>query len=368
MKDFTKNIFRIIGIAIAIFILWYFKSIVVYILISAIISLIGQPLVSLLCRIKIGKYLFPRSLSAGITLFLIWTLIFTFFRIFIPIIADQANELSTIDVQRVLQNIKEPLQKLEFFSGEGSILNDENFEIEQYLAEKIMSILSISHLSNFFTFFAGMLGDILVAVFSISFISFFFLKNSRLFPSAILTLIPSQYMEETTHIMGSISRLLKRYFIGVGIEIISVNILITIGLSIIGLDFDRVLIIGLFVALMNVIPYIGPLLGAIFGIVIGAATNLHLEFYTEMLPLVGKMCIVFISVQVIDNIVFQPLIYSNSVNAHPLEIFLVIMIAGNLAGITGMILAIPTYTIIRVIAKEFFDGIKVVNRLTQNLR
>jgi predicted PurR-regulated permease PerM len=79
------------------------------------------------------------------------------------------------------------------------------------------------------------------------------------------------------------------------------------------------------------------------------------------------MAIVFISVQIIDNILFQPLIYSSSVKAHPLEIFLVIMAAGSLAGVLGMFLAIPTYTIIRVIAKEFFDNMKLVRKLTESL-
>jgi predicted PurR-regulated permease PerM len=79
------------------------------------------------------------------------------------------------------------------------------------------------------------------------------------------------------------------------------------------------------------------------------------------------MTIVFLSVQVIDNVLFQPLIYSSSVKAHPLEIFLVIMAAGSMAGIIGMILAIPVYTIIRVIAAEFFENMKLVKKLTKNL-
>jgi predicted PurR-regulated permease PerM len=86
-----------------------------------------------------------------------------------------------------------------------------------------------------------------------------------------------------------------------------------------------------------------------------------------MLPLLGLMLVVFISVQVIDNILFQPLIYASSVLAHPLEIFIVLLIAGSVAGILGMFLAIPAYTVIRVIAKEFFNNFKLVKRLTENI-
>ena len=89
---------------------------------------------------------------------------------------------------------------------------------------------------------------------------------------------------------------------------------------------------------------------------------------SHTLPLLGFMIIVFGSVQIIDNILFQPLIYSSSVKAHPLEIFLVILAAASLAGILGMILAIPVYTILRVIAKEFFDNMKIVKKLTENLK
>ena len=109
-------------------------------------------------------------------------------------------------------------------------------------------------------------------------------------------------------------------------------------------------------------------MGAAVGLLIGAALHINADFMSETLPLLGFMTIVFASVQVIDNILFQPLIYSSSVKAHPLEIFLVILAAGSLAGIIGMILAIPVYTIIRVVAKEFFDNMKIVKKITKSLK
>ena len=119
--------------------------------------------------------------------------------------------------------------------------------------------------------------------------------------------------------------------------------------------------------MFNVIPYLGPWMGAAVGLLIGAALHINADFMSETLPLLGWMTLVFVSVQVIDNVLFQPLIYSSSVKAHPLEIFLVIIAAGSMAGILGMILAIPVYTIIRVIAKEFFDNMKLVKKITKNL-
>ena len=118
---------------------------------------------------------------------------------------------------------------------------------------------------------------------------------------------------------------------------------------------------------LNVIPYIGPLIGICFGLTLGVVLHLDVAFYSEMLPMLAYMAIVMMITQLIDNLVFQPFIYGNSVHAHPLEIFLVILMAGSLAGIPGMILAIPAYTVLRVVLKEFFHKYKLVKKLTHSL-
>jgi len=158
-----------------------------------------------------------------------------------------------------------------------------------------------------------------------------------------------------------------RYFVGICIEITAVMIAITIGMTIVGLAFRHALVIGLIIGLLNVIPYLGPWLGGIIGIIIGLANNLEMDLKSEMLPMTGYMLLVILIVQIIDNNLLQPVIFSSSVKAHPLEVFLVIMIAGTLAGIPGMILAVPAYTVIRVFAKEFFNRLRVVKKITKNI-
>ena len=188
-----------------------------------------------------------------------------------------------------------------------------------------------------------------------------------MFRDALMLVVPSNLEEKVAHIMDSISRLLRRYFIGLVFEVFMVMVLVTLGLTIVGIEFSHAIVIGLFCGMFNVIPYLGPWMGAAVGLLIGMAININFDFMNHTLPLLGFMVIVFATVQILDNILFQPIIYSNSVKAHPLEIFLVIMAAGSLAGILGMILAIPAYTILRVIAKEFFDNMKLVQKLTKNL-
>ncbi len=357
-----------LGIILIIFTIWYFIHIVSYILISAVIALIGRPLVELLGRIRIYKIKLPKWFRALTTLLLIWVIFIAFFRIVIPLVVNELNALSTIDSQKVLSSLKEPIAQLENIIEKYELVGENNFTVNQFLSQKAGSILNASFISGIFSYFAGVFGNLFIAFFAISFISFFFLRDERLFAESILSLVPDKYVEAFKHAMNSTRQLLMRYFIGILGQVTGIFTLVTIGLTIIGIDFGLSLLIGLIAAILNVIPYIGPIIGSSIGILIGIATHLELSFYSELMPLIGWMLLVFAIVQLTDNFLFQPLIYSNSVNAHPLEIFLVILIAGSLAGIPGMILAIPAYTVVRVFAKEFFNNFKVVKKLTKNIR
>lgn len=183
----------------------------------------------------------------------------------------------------------------------------------------------------------------------------------------VLALLPAKYEEGGRNALDSIQKLLVRYFVGILFEVLGVMTLNTLGLWMVGLSFSNALVIGLVSGVLNVIPYIGPIIGVVFGVVVGIVLHIDLPFYTDLLPLLVYMVIAMLITQLIDNVVFQPFIYGNSVHAHPLEIFLVILLAGNLAGIPGMILAIPSYTVLRVILREFFNKYRLVKKITQSL-
>lgn len=367
MKGIGKYLLIGIGIAVVLVILWFFKNIVAYLLIAVVFSLIGRPIVDFLNRLRIKKFYFPKALSAAIALVVIWALFVTFFLVFVPLIINQAEELSTIDGKAIMVSLEGPIMKLEGLLRRFNMGLEAGTSFEQFITTKLGSLLNVSLLSGILGTVANILGNIFVALFSITFITFFFLKDERLFVNGIILLVPTKHEEGAHHALSSIKHLLMRYFIGILLQITGIIILVTIGLSIVGLGFDKALIIGLIVGLFNVIPYLGPYIGAFLGLVLGIANNLDLEFYTQLLPMLGYMFLVFVIVQVVDNVVFQPLIYGTSVMAHPLEIFLVILIGGYLAGIAGMILAIPTYTVLRVIGKEFFNRYKVIKKLTERI-
>ena len=362
----TRYILFAIGFLAILFLVWYFSSIVTYILISAVLSLVGRPVVRFFSKFKIGRFSIPDTFAAILTLIIIWVVFIGSVRFLIPLLVKEFEQLSTIDFNSVIEVVEKPLRQWMNLMGEDGG-NASKGHVMELIRGQLGDNLSFSSLTDVFGAVAGTLGELFIAFFAISFITFFFLKDENMFRDGILLLIPSGYEEKVARILHSIYNLLRRYFIGLIFEVTMVMILVTTGLTIVGIGFSHAVVIGLFCGLFNVIPYLGPWMGAIVGLLIGIAINLNADFSTHTLPVLGFMLMVFVIVQVIDNILFQPLIYSSSVKAHPMEIFLVIMAAGSVAGILGMILAIPAYTIVRVIAKEFLDNLKIVRKITENL-
>ena len=327
----------------------------------------GRPLVDLFCRIRIKKWVFPRSLSALLTLAIIWGLIILFFVIFVPLVTRQINYFSTIDSGKIVQIIADPVKKVEslFRAFNKDIAKD--LSIQDYVVGKVAGVLNINMIQNFIGSLIGILGNIMIAVFSITFITFFFLKDQRLFFESILMWVPDKYVDNVIRALYSIKRLLTRYFIGIVIQSTCIMILITIGMTIAGIDFQQALVMGLILGILNVIPYVGPWIGLFIAIIMGVASHINQDFNTVVLPLVTYMIIVEAVTHLIDNVVFQPVIFSNSVKAHPLEIFVVVLAAGFAAGIPGMIFGIPAYTVMRVLAREFFYNFKAVQKITSSL-
>jgi predicted PurR-regulated permease PerM len=355
------------GVVILALLVWRFSNIVAYILIASVISLVTRPLVRLLGRIHIWKWKIPVSIRALLTLILIWTVFFGFFRIFIPLIATKAQELSNIDSGMIVQEFEGPIRYLEQWIGKLNLLDATDFSLMDEIQSRFSSLLSIEAVTDLLADMASILGNLAWAIFAISFITFFLLREEKLISGYIVTIFPEDKEQAFTHALESIKRLLRRYFIGILLQMAGILTMVTLGLTIVGIGFNNALVIGLLAAILNIIPYLGPWMGAAIGIILGVAAHLDMDVSTQLAPMLGYMILVFIITQLTDNVLFQPVIFGTSVYAHPIEIFIVIMMAGSLAGIVGMILAIPTYTVIRVFAKEFFNNFRVVQKLTEKI-
>jgi len=367
MKATLRNIMIFCGVLLLLGCAWYFRSIVVYILVSGVFSIMGRPLVDMFCRIRIRNWKFPRALGALLALMILWGAIITFFMIFVPLVTRQINYFSSIDSGRIVQLIEGPIHKLENLFRAVSKDATKDLSLENYIIAKVSGVLNINMIQNVLGSLLGILGNVLIAIFSITFITFFFLKDQQLFYESILMWVPDKYVDNVTRALNSIKNLLTRYFIGIVIQSTCIMILVTIGMTIAGIDFQQALVMGLILGILNVIPYAGPWIGLFIAITMGVASHINQDFNTVVIPLVYYMIIVEAITHLIDNIVFQPVIFSNSVKAHPLEIFIVVLAAGFAAGIPGMILGIPAYTVIRVLAREFFYNFKAVQKITSSL-
>ena len=367
MKATLRNILIFCGVLILLGCAWFFRNIVVYILVSGVFSIMGRPLVDLFCRIRIKKYIFPRALSALLTLAIIWGFIILFFVIFVPLVTRQINYFSTIDSEKIVQIISGPINKVESLVRAINKDIPQNITIQDYIVKKVADVLNINLIQNFIGSLIGVLGNVIIAIFSITFITFFFLKDQRLFYESILMWVPDKYVDNVTRALNSIKNLLTRYFIGIVIQSTCIMILVTIGMTIAGIDFQQALVMGLIIGILNVIPYAGPWIGLAIAITMGVASHINQDINTVVIPLVTYMIIVEVITHLIDNIVFQPVIFSNSVKAHPLEIFIVVLASGFAAGIPGMIFGIPAYTVLRVFAREFFYNFKAVQKITSGL-
>ncbi len=364
MDQRIKNIIVALAVVLFGFLVYYFSYIVTYILIAAVLALIGRPLVSKYHKIRYRRFHIGKTAAAFLTLLTLWLGLITFFRILIPLVVTEVNQLSTINVSEVIKYLDDALNQLQINFPQFTPNIPGDVSLETYLEAQLRGFLNVSEVSRLFGSVASILGNIFLMIFSVSFILFFFLKEEGLFGNWILVLAPVKYESRVSKAMDNISRLLKRYMIGMLLQILGVMTLSIIGFTIAGMGFRHAVVVGVFAGILNVIPYIGPWIGALFGLVVAVANNLNSSFTEVTLPLLFWVVIVVMLVQFIDNMVFQTVIYSNSVKAHPLEIFLVILMAGGIGGIPGMILAIPVYTVIRVIAGEFLSEFKIVQQLS----
>ncbi len=359
-KIISGGILRSIAIIAAILILGFFlyqiKSVVAYITIAAVISLIGRPIVLFLRR----KLKLKNTLSVIITMFLMVSFIIGLISMFIPLVIQQGANLSLLDIDKLQLNIKELyVQVMDYFS-----LNSNQIE-HQIQDADLLSKIDFNMIPNFLNSILSIVGDFGMGLFSVLFISFFFLKDSKLFEDGIMTFMPQNKEGRLKKSIEKIKGLLSRYFVGLFFQILILFIIYTIVLLIFGIE--NAIVIAFLCALLNLIPFIGPLIGGFLMLVLSMTSNLGADFSTVILPKTSYVMIGFVIGQLIDNFFSQPVIFSNSVKSHPLEIFLVIIIGGLLFGITGMVVAVPSYTAIKVILKEFFEDNKVVKSLTKNL-
>ena len=358
--------------AIIIALCWYFRSVLVYIIIAAVVSLLGRPIMKLLRKIRIKGKAAPDWLLAIITLVLVLGLFIGIITQVIPVVSSIIQSVSS-NLQNASFNTSEIarwMDRLNIWLIDRFPSIGRDFKIQEALVNWLKDAFDISSITSVVGSVASALGSFGIGLFSVMFIGFFFIKDDKLFRRIIGALVPDKVEGDAITAVGDIEHLLTRYFGGLLIEVLGVATLNFLGLWLIArIGFYPALGIAFMTGLLNVIPYVGPWIGAGIGTVLGlvlkysiaAAAGVYPNFWVILITLLA----VFVFTQMVDNFVFQPFIYSKSIKSSPLEIFIVLLMAGHVGGIVGMLVAIPAYTVIRVIAARFFQGFKPIRRLIQ---
>ena len=359
-----KLFFIILAVLFIGFLLWYFATIVVFILLAGVISVIGNPVVSFLDKIRWGRVHIPRGLSVLVTLLLICAVLLAFLSFFIPLVIREIQLISAIDVNQLLSHYKNDIDGFHQVLVKAGLVNP-NETLDVILEARIKSLLDLAAFSSIVKNILTFTGNFFFGAFSVLFLSFFFMYDRTLFARGILMVVPDEYHEHTRNVLMDTKKLLARYFIGLLIDVFAMAASYTAGFGIIGIK--GAFVIGIFGGVINIVPYVGPIIATITGVVLGATGVLSTGDYTLLLPLVLKILIVMVTVILIDNVLYQPVIFGKSVKAHPVEIFLVIIAAGSIGGIPGMIVAVPAYSVLRIIAREFFSQFRLIQKLTRKI-
>lgn len=364
MKYSKERVGGIIVLLLLLAFVYFFTNIVIYLLVAAIISFIGRPVMSLLGKIEIKGKTIPASLRALVTLSLIIFSVVLFVWLLFPAVASQASNLQDLDTQAIANSLEEPIANIDSSLKDYGII-EENESMSLIVSEKLTQLVSTIDFSKILNNIISLTGTVFIGAFAIIFFLFFFLKDNGLFHTIVMAFIPADKKESTEGVIKKVKKLLTRYSVGLLAEVLSMMTLISLGGFLFGIE--NAILIGFLGGLMNIIPYVGPIIGATIGSSLVLLSNLDASFVDVTSILILKILSVFLIANLFDNIFLQPLIYSKSVKAHPMEIFIIIIVGGTVAGPIGMILAIPFYTVIRIVAKEFLSEMEIVRKITKNI-
>ncbi len=321
-------------------------------------------MVNLLSRCVVRERSVPRGVAALITLFVIWALFGLAFSAIVPLVFSRLYHLTNLDFPAVFSSIEEPILYVQHYIQELLALPPSNFNLNEALISYGRNFVNLDILNGAFTSVLGGIVSFVISFFSISFITYFFLKDDNLFFSMVESIFPSKYSQNVQRALKSITNLLSRYFVGLLFESFLIACAVSVAMICWGMQGSNALFMGVVMGILNVIPYAGPFLGVCFSLFLGIVSPIDGFGVGHTLAAILTS---LLTIKGMDDFLLQPTLYSERVKAHPLEVFIVILLSGYVAGVLGMLLAIPSYTVLRVFAKEFFSQYSLVRKLTREI-
>lgn len=354
LNNQVRSILIAAGIIALVLLLYQIRIVLLFLAISVLITLLGRPIIKFLE----GKRI-PSGFAALLTLLSIVGVLVGLGAFLVPWIQEEAIMLASIDQQAFAEKIGPHSEKIGgWIDSMGWI--PEGTDKSEFVQQNWFKLISYFDSQKIISGIIGQIGFFLAAISSILFISFFLLKDRKKIYKGIYKLTPENKKKALRSVLDKSKTTLSNYLLGMLIQMLVFTTIVTIGLMLVGVK--NPFLIGIIAGLFNTIPYVGPLIGGFIGILLGLATSFEVLEVDQYGWFVFLIFIVFATAQILDNFVFQPLIFSQSVGAHPLEIFLVVLSAGFLGGIGGMILAVPVYSICKIIAIESYTAFKEKSR------
>jgi predicted PurR-regulated permease PerM len=338
---FLKLIVTIIILAVIGWLLYILSSTITIIIISGLIAYILDP---------VASYFEYKGLSRTKSTIVIFLAIAAVVAVIVSYLTPPLiNELSNIK-----QGIESGSSEQYFNQIEKFIQNNiplpatENLDIQSKISELVID------LSNKIFSIIGSVFSVITTLVIIPFAVFFLLKDGHEMKKALVSVIPNRYFEMILNILYKIDHQLGGYLRGQFFDALTVGVLSIIALWILGVNYF--LMIGIFAGLANMIPYVGPIAGAIPAVFVvlmfgGGGQDVLL------------VILAFAIIQLLDNVIIQPLVVAKSVDLHPLIVVFAVIVGGQFFGILGMLLAVPITGMIKVLTIEFYSGIKKYNVL-----
>ncbi|WP_127529661.1 AI-2E family transporter [Paenibacillus kobensis] len=346
MDRFTNNrIFRLLVYAIlgliVVYMLLLLKPIFVQIytflravllpfFIAMIISYVLNPIVTMLSDRKM-----PRSVAVLLIYAVFCGSLVVVLMNMIPMFMGQLQELNkhapelTVRAKNLVDDLNNSMLPDSIQTG----INNSIYKIEKKLSESIFGLINN----------IGAMVNVLFILFIIPFLSFYILKDFEVFERTVITYVPKSHRQHTVRLFKDIDTALGSYIRGQFLVCLIVGVLAYIGYWIIGMPYP--LLLAAVVAVTNVIPYLGPFFGAAPALLMSATISVKMMI---LVVVVNTVC------QILESNVISPQVVGRTLHMHPLSIILALLVGGELAGIAGMILAVPIFAVLKVIVQHIF--------------
>ncbi|MEX0994592.1 MAG: AI-2E family transporter [Balneolaceae bacterium] len=334
LDKIVRFVIGLAAVTLLVLILLNYSNLVAYGIIAIILSYMLDPVVNRMQAAGLNRTLSITLSLTSVILIIVW--------ISTSIIPILANQMAGLARQLTMENVRFIADQIE-----QQLIANFEFLPPGFLQDRISqaseNLFDIGRVPDILGNLIGIFTNLFAAFLVIPFATFFFLKDGSRIRRNLLQFVPNKYFETILSLIDKIETRLGIYFRSVLLQSLLVALFSWITLTIAGLSNSAS--VGITIGVANTIPYFGPVIGYLLSMMVSI---IETGDFSLVLPCILAVFVV----QVLDNVIFQPLIFSKSADMHPVAILFIILIGAETAGFLGMLVAIPIATIIKITIKQ----------------